>query len=395
MKKIFIKIKNWFTTETKAKRFIVIILLLLSFVFGVFYGCYCVTANNSFNCDSDTLETVSLSSNTYYEDKEYVDDIEDLEFIDVTEEEMLPPFEELNFNIDNYTSVMTYGFRPILRPEITNGQLTNIKTQIRNYANDYYKPYDNLLYLTDCYYDFRNVKGLPSGLGFKVEDGLIHINGYSDGLSILRIDISELFNNSFINFNYNMQLYTTLFSDDVEGDFNYFYVGLLDSNKERLIDTKTFSDGTSYTKESIILNRTPKYLEIRVYSGVFNDVTFLPQFERTDYYTENPRWYKNTVNMRKRAHISEKPYDVLCMYNNCIYSFNQCFNSMDTYQTKLENETLNSRDTFLSMVSNVVSAPINVLKDSLNFSLFGFNIFNVLCSIATLLLVGFVLKKIL
>ncbi len=393
MKRLFKKIKNWFDTEKCYSRAVLILMCFAIFTSGILID-YLIDINSCTN-NSSNVETVSLISNNYYEDKEYVDNIEDLEFIDVSDEEMLPPFEILDFNIDNYTNVMTYGFRPILRPEITNSQLTNIKTQIRNYAYDYYKPYDNLLYLTDNVYYFRNVAGLPVGLTFEVKDGLIHINGYSDGLAVLRIDISELFNNSFINFNYSMQLYTTLFSDDVEGDFNYFYVGLLDSNKEHLIDTKTFSDGTSYTKESIILNRIPKYLEIRVYSGIFNDVTFLPQFERTEYYNEEPRWYKNTVNMRKRAHISEKPYDVMCMYNNCVYSFNECFNSMDTYQTKLENETLNSRDTFLSMVSNVVSAPINVLKDSLNFSLFGFNIFNVLCSIATLLLVGFVLKKIL
>ena len=395
MKKIFIKIKNWFTTETKAKRFIVIILLLLSFVFGVFYGGYCVTANNSFNCDSDTLETVSLSSNTYYEDKEYVDDIEDLEYIDVAEEEMLPPFEELNFNIDNYTSVMTYGFRPILRPEITNGQLTNIKTQIREYAYSYYKPYENLLYLTNNVYSFRNVDGLPIGLTFEVKDGLIHIHGKSDGLAILRIDISELFENTFINFNYSMQLYTTLFSDNVSGDFGYFYVGLLNSNKEYLRTTKTHSDGRSYTKEPFVMSSVPKYLEIRVYKGIFNDVTLLPQLERVENSSDTRRWFLNSSNMKKRAHISEKPYDVLCMYNNCVYSFNQCFNSMDTYQIKLENEVYNSQETLLNMVSNVVSAPINLMRDTLNFSLFGFNIFNVICSIGTLILVGFVLNKIL
>ena len=152
MKRFFEKIKNWLKTEKVVKRSTLILLCLSVFACGILYT-FLVTSDTC-NNESD-IENVSLTSNTETNiDTYYVDDTEmdNVEYVDVDENDMVFDYSEFDFNIDTYTKVMTYGFRPILKPEITQYQLDNIKSTIKNYANDYYKPYDNLLYLKDSNY---------------------------------------------------------------------------------------------------------------------------------------------------------------------------------------------------------------------------------------------------
>ena len=398
MKKFFEKIKNWLKTEKVVKRSTLILLCLSVFACGILYtfiiSCNSCTSNNESETANVRLASISSNGNT-----EYIGEMDDLHYVDVDEEEMQLPF-DIDFDIDKYSQVMTYGFRPILRPEITQGQLSNIKKTIRNYAYDYYDYYDNLLYLSDGSYSMHNIESLPSGLVIEFRNGYIHINGYTYTDVYFRIDISEIFDKAFINFNTPMFFYTNVVNGSVSNynsSVDYFFVGLRDSNKEWLRTTKTFFNGCSYSREPYMMSSMPKYLDICLPKGVYNDLTFLTQLEKNENCStsEIGDWFEINSSMKNRIHVSEKPYDVLCMYNNCVYSFNECFNSMDVYQNKLEEQVYNTRDTLVSMLSSVVSAPINFMKDTLNFSLFGFNLFNILASILTLILTAFVIKKLL
>lgn len=398
MKKFFEKIKNWLKTEKVVKRSTLILLCLSVFACGILYT-FIISRNSCTSNNESETANVRLASISSNGNTEYIGEMDDLHYVDVDEEEMEMPF-DIDFNIDKYTQVMTYGFRPILRPEITQGQLNNIKNTIRDYAYDYYDYYDNLLYLSNGTYGVHNTNNLPSGLAIEFRNGYIHINGSTDELAVLRIDISEIFNNAFINLNSNMFLFTKIVSGKVSNYLNsvdYFYVGLRDANKEWLRTTKTFFNGRSFSREPYFMDAMPKYLEIRLYKGVYNDLTFITQLEKNENRSTSVvgNWFEINSSMKNRIHVSEKPYDVMCMYNNCVYSFNECFNSMDVYQNKLEEQVYNTRETLVDMLSSVVSAPINFMKDTLNFSLFGFNLFNILASIITLILTAFVIKKLL
>ena len=414
MKRFFEKIKNWLKTEKVVKRSTLILLCLSVFACGILYT-FLVTSDTC-NNESD-IENVSLTSNT---ETNVDDDIlleDDSPFFTSIEE-----YSIIENSVGNQLVVEDFSLDlpTVKRPDITGNEIKEIYDYIYKYANvGLFEPYDDDLHFVDypvrrvpylTYGEYENMLYLPestfamkmyttvssktdSGLTFRIdENGIIHINGYSSSSSYLLLDISDLIKYNFLDLGKSYCIYTTPIANYSNIIKNYyvstFYGGTRDSISSCVYK---FNKGACFSKS--VRFPTDVDLQFLFGAGTYDDLQIKVGFVAND--TFNKKWQYASTDMLNKLEFASCSQIVYDMYRISIFGFNKAYNNFDNYADLLEDNVYNSRATFIDMLSSVVSAPINFMKDTLNFSLFGFNLFNILASILTLILTAFVVKKLL
>lgn len=416
MKNFIKKIKNWLKSEKVVSRATLILLCLSIFGCGVLYTL--IITNDS--CSNESSSIITLTNNETNVESEII--AEDNLALPSSESEYKEIEQTINFS-NLVSNDIDLNLPVVDKPNFTEEDIQSIYDYIYNYANngvsggigedfnvDYnvtqrpylsYAPYNNLLYIPASAYDMNMYLGsfsnTPSGLQLSIDSyGFVHINGYSSVSSYLRLDITNLLKYSFLDLSKSYVIYPSNPINFLPADF---YVGVYKSGTNaNILSSKMFSSSKNVIVNSCKpLNSVKLELQILVGAGNYNDFKFGICLDANSNFTEN--WQGVQFGNFNYAFGTQAVFDI---YRNALYGFNKCFSKFDIYVEEYGdfvkdkvNDIYNNRDFIVNSLSSIVSAPINFLKDTLNFSLFGFNLFNILASILTLLLSAFVIKKLL